>query len=150
MKHKLTTLLAVAVAALAISGSALAFDCIRVSSSFQGLQQSTTSGHWLFFDMTDAANVQSSLSILATVPLTPKQASCVVGAYQKTGLPPYFALGFGVAGGFTNGPGVLAANNPNTQGQLGNLKGIDHLDDSPIGAALFGAAFSCGVIFADD
>jgi hypothetical protein len=28
---------------------------------------------------------------------------------------------------------------------LGNVKGIDHLEDSPIGAALFGAAGACGL-----
>jgi hypothetical protein len=28
---------------------------------------------------------------------------------------------------------------------LGNLKGIDRLEDSPIGAALFGAAADCGI-----
>jgi hypothetical protein len=52
----------------------------------------------------------------------------------------YFALGFGVAGP----NGVLAHNNPNDN-VLGNLKGIDHLEDSPIGAALFGAAAACGL-----
>jgi hypothetical protein len=40
--------------------------------------------------------------------------------------------------------GVLAHNNPN-ESVLGNLKGIDHLEDSPIGAALFGAAEECGI-----
>jgi hypothetical protein len=39
---------------------------------------------------------------------------------------------------------VLAHNNPNVR-VLANLKGIDHLEDSPIGAALFGAATHCGI-----
>jgi hypothetical protein len=52
---------------------------------------------------------------------------------------PYFAHGVGVAGP----NGVLALDNPNDS-VLGNLKGIDHLEDSPIGAALFGAAAACG------
>ncbi|MBA3734811.1 MAG: hypothetical protein H0W90_06390 [Actinobacteria bacterium] len=43
MKQRLVALVAVVVAALALAGSALAFDCIRVSSSLQGLQQSTGS-----------------------------------------------------------------------------------------------------------
>src|SRR5205823_5308083 len=99
MKYRLTALLAVAVAALAITGSALAFDCIRVSSSLQGLQHSTAnSGHWLLFDMTNTTLVQSDLSLFTDVPLTPTQAACVSSAYQETGLTPYFALGFGVAG----------------------------------------------------
>jgi hypothetical protein len=28
---------------------------------------------------------------------------------------------------------------------LSNLKGIDHLEDSPVGPALFGAAAVCGI-----
>jgi hypothetical protein len=130
-------LLAVTVAALAATGSALAFDCIRVSSSYQGLVQSTShGGHWLLFDMTNPDIVQSSLSNFTEAPLSADQASCVVSDYSQTGLPEYFALGFGVAGGFTNGPGVIAHNNPNTQSQLSNLKGIDHIDSDPIGYAL--------------
>jgi hypothetical protein len=54
------------------------------------------------------------------------------------------ALGFGVAGP----NGVLAHNNSNDS-VLGNLRGIDHLDDSPIGAALFGAAADCGLPVGD-
>src|ERR1700693_1031752 len=124
MKHRALMLLAVIVVALAAAGSAFALDCLRVSSSYQGLVQSTSnSGHWLLFDMTNAGIVQSDLSNFADQPLTPAQALCMSHAYQalapSLGLPLYFALGFGVAGGFTGGPGVLAHNNPNTQGQLG-------------------------------
>jgi hypothetical protein len=39
---------------------------------------------------------------------------------------------------------VLAHKNPNVR-VLGNLKGIDHLEVSPIGAALLGAAAQCGI-----
>ena len=149
MKHRSLAFLATIVVTLAITtSSAFAFDCLRVSSSLQGLQQSTAnSGRWLLFDMTNTSIVQSDLSNFATTPLTPTQAACISAAYLQTGLTPYFALGFGVAGGFTNGPGVLAHNNPNTQGQLGNLKGIDHFDASPIGGAIFGSAAGCGVTF---
>jgi hypothetical protein len=35
---------------LAAAGTAYAFDCIRVSSSLRGLQQSTKSGNWLLFN----------------------------------------------------------------------------------------------------
>jgi len=145
MRHRLGLLLAVTAVALAATGSAFAFDCIRVSSSYQGLIASTSnSGHWLLFDMTNADNVQANLSNFAGTPLTIDQANCVVEHYLASGLTPYFALGFGVAGGFTNGPGVLAHNNPNEQ-VLGNVKGIDHIDASPIGGAIFGAAGLCGV-----
>jgi hypothetical protein len=139
MKYRVLALLALAVAALALAGSAFAFDCIRVSSSLQGLQQSTRSGNWALFDLSSGAALQQSLANLGeTVPLS--QAQCVSSNYLASGLSPYFALGFGVAGP----NGVLAHNNPNDD-VLGNLRGIDHLDDSPIGAALFGAAAACGL-----
>jgi hypothetical protein len=146
MKRRLALLVGVFVVALTLASSALAFDCIRVSSSYQGLVQSTSNGgHWLLFDMTNPTIVQANLSNFATAPLTSDQAQCVVTNYAETGLPLYFALGFGVAGGFTNGPGVIAHNNPNTQGQLSNLKGIDHIDADPIGAAIAGPiAATCG------
>ena len=73
-------------------------------------------------------------------------AACVSAAYLPAGGQRYFALGFGVAGAFTGGRGVLPANNPNDR-VLSDGKGIDRLDDSPIGAALFGAAASCGITF---
>ena len=143
-RHRALALLAVGFAALAVAGSAFAFDCIRVSSSYQGLVQSTShSGHWLLFDMTNTAIVQADLQQVAP-DITAGQAACVSTRYQHSGLPLYFALGFGVAGGFTNGPGVLASNNPNTQGQLGNLKGIDHLEVSPIGNELIVDLIGCG------
>ena len=49
---------AIGVAVLAFGlvgvGSAAAFDCIRVSTSLQGLKQSTKSGNWLLFDLSSA------------------------------------------------------------------------------------------------
>jgi hypothetical protein len=139
MKHRVLALLALLIAALALSGSAFAFDCIRVSSSLQGLQQSTRSGNWLLFDLSSAAGVQqTAASVGETVTL--EQAACVAAAYAESGLSPYFALGVGVAGP----NGVLAGRNPNDS-VLSNLKGIDHLEDSPIGAALFAALGQCGV-----
>ena len=139
MRHRLTVLLALLVAALAFAGSALAFDCIRVSSSLQGLKQSTKSGNWILFDLSSAAAVQQTAATLGE-DVTPAQAACVANTYAESGLSPYFALGVGVAGP----NGVLAHNNPN-DGVLGNLKGIDHLEDSPIGAAFFGALGACGL-----
>jgi hypothetical protein len=139
MRHRVLALLALFVAALALAGSAFAFDCIRVSSSLQGLKQSTRSGNWVLFDLSSASSVQQTLANLGEqIPLP--QAACVSNAYATSHLSPYFALGVGVAGR----NGVLAHNNPNDN-VLGNLKGIDHLEDSPIGAALFGAAAQCGL-----
>ena len=147
MKHRFTALLALVVVARTISGSAFAFDCIRVSSSHQGLVQSTQSGKWLLFDLSSGPALQQTLGGAAGVSLTDEQAACMADAYAATGQPLYFALGTGVAGG--NNPnsaagGVIAHNNPNDR-VLGNGKGIDHLDDSAILPALFGAAAGCGV-----
>jgi hypothetical protein len=144
MKHRCGALLALFILALAVTGSAFAFDCIRVSSSLQGLKSSTKSGNWALFDLSSGANAQESLGQV-DVELTDEQADCLSANYLASGLRPYFALGFGVAG--ING--VLAHNNPNDS-VLGNLKGIDHLDESPIGAALFGAAASCGIPVDDE
>jgi hypothetical protein len=149
MRLRIGVVVAAAVAALAITSSALAFDCIRVSSSYQGLVNSTAnSGNWLLFDLTSPTNVFDNLSAFG-VDLTPSQAECISDAYQaaasESGTPLFFALGIGVAGP----NGVLAGRNPDTQGQLGNLRGIDHLDESPVGATLFGAAASCGVDVSD-
>jgi hypothetical protein len=143
MKHRLGALMALFVLALALAGSAFAFDCIRVSSSLQGLKNSTKSGKWALFDLTSGASTQQSFANLGET-LTGEQADCLSENYLEAGVSPYFALGFGVAGP----NGVLAHRNPNDN-VLGNLKGIDHLDDSPIGAALFGAAAECGVPVGD-
>lgn len=147
MKHRFSALLALVLVSLTITGSAFAFDCIRVSSSHQGLVQSTQSGKWLLFDLSSGTAVQQTLGGAAGLTLTDQQAVCIADAYAATGQPLYFALGSGVAGG--NNPnsaagGVIAHNNPNDR-VLGNGKGIDHLDDSPILPALFGAAEGCGV-----
>ena len=147
MKHRFSALLALVLVSLTITGSAFAFDCIRVSSSHQGLVQSTQSGKWLLFDLSSGTAVQQTLGGAAGLTLTDEQAACIADAYAATGQPLYFALGSRVAGG--NNPnsaagGVIAHNNPNDR-VLGNGKGIDHLDDSPILPALFGAAEGCGV-----
>lgn len=139
MRHRLLALLALLIAALALAGSAFAFDCIRVSSSLQGLQQSTRSGNWLLFNLGSPAAVQQTAASLGET-VTIEQASCVAAAYAQSGLSPYFALGVGVAGP----NGVLAGHNKN-ESLLANLKGIDHLEDSPVGAALFGALGQCGL-----
>ena len=144
MKHRFTMLLGVAVAALAISGSALAFDCMRVSSSLQGLQQSTKSGNWLFFDMSDTGHGIAMILAHDGIPATPAQIACLQAAYDASSGPTYFALGIGVAGanGAGNGPGVLAHNAPDEV--LTNGTGIDHFDDTVL-PVLLAAAPGCGV-----
>jgi hypothetical protein len=146
MKNRLAVILAVLAFGLVGVGSAAAFDCVRVSSSLQGLHQSTKSGHWLLFDFSSASGVQQTLATISNgaIVVSDGQAACFVNAYGQSGQPRFFALGVGVAGGFTGGPGVLAYNNPNDP-VLSNGKGIDHLEDSAIVPALFAAAETCGI-----
>lgn len=145
MKHRFALFVAVAVAALTVASSALAFDCMRVSSSAQGLQQSAgNSGKWIYFDMTDSGN--GVVEILTFFELPTSTAPCFQAAYDAAvaanpTLPEYFALGNGVAGGNSNGPGVLAHKNPNAR-VLSNGTGIDHFDDTVLPVFL-AAAPSC-------
>lgn len=144
MRRRLVAFAAVAAAALTIGGSAFAFDCIRVSSSLQGLQQSTRSGNWLLFNFSSAAAVQQTFADAGEGEVPIELATCIATHYASYHVTPYFALGIGVAGGGHGGPGVLASHNKN-DAILGNLKGIDHLEDSPVGAALFGSLSFCGI-----
>ena len=146
MKQRLLVGLAVVVLALVGASSALAFDCIRVSSSLNGLQQSTRSGNWLLFDLSTPEAFQESLTDFGVV-LTDEQAACGSEAYAASGQPLYFALGIGVAGGENENAsagGVLAHNNPNTS-VLSDGRGIDHFEDSGIIPALEEAAATCGI-----
>jgi hypothetical protein len=140
VKRRTTALVAAFVLALTVSGSALAFDCIRVSSSLQGLTQSTKSGNWLLFDISSASGVQQTFSNVFEASISPADATCLAETYAQSGQPAFFALGIGVAGP----NGVLAHNNSNTD-VLGNGKGIDHLENSGIVPALFAAAAVCNV-----
>ena len=146
MKNRLAVVVAVLAFGLVGVSSAAAFDCIRVSSSLQGLQQSTKSGKWLLFDLSTAGGVQQAVGIFTNGAVVPSddQAACFVDAYAASGQPRFFALGVGVAGGFNGGPGVLAHNNPNAR-VLSNGKGIDHLEDSGIVPAMLDAAGACGI-----
>ena len=121
MKHRFGALIAMFVLALALAGSAFAFDCIRVSSSLQGLKSSTRSGNWALLDLSSGASAKQSFAQLGE-DLSDTDAQCLSTHYLASGQRPYFALGFGVAG--ING--VLAHKNPNDS-VLGNLRGIDLL-----------------------
>jgi len=128
MRYRLAALIAVVVASFALAGSAVAFDCIRVSSSLQGLQQSTKSGNWLLFDFSSAEAVQETFANIGEE-LTDEEAACFAEVYAESGEPLYFALGVGVAGP----NGVLAWNNDNDA--MGDGKGVDHLEQTGILAA---------------
>ena len=126
--------------ALVFASAAAAHDCIRVSSSHQGMINSTSrSGNWLLFDFSSAGATLQTFQILG-VSATPQQAQCFSDAYAQSGQPQFFALGIGVAGK----NGVLAHNNPNDR-VLADGHGIDHLDDSPILGAAGAAAGPCGI-----
>lgn len=154
MRLRLSAVIAVVAVALTIASSALAFDCIRVSSSLQGLQQSTKSGNWLLFDFSSVQGTQNTFSNVFESTISGSDAACFVAAYADANQPLYFALGTGVAGGkkdstTTNGAragmfGVIAWHNRNVR-VLSNGTGIDHFDDSPILGALFGAFDACGI-----
>ena len=144
MRKRLTVLAVLVVAALAISAGAYAFDCIRVSSSLQGLQQSTKSGNWLLFDLSTAQSTQETFTRVIGEEPPLELAACVSEAYAAYHVSPFFALGVGVAGGRTgHGTGVLASGAPDKV--LSDLRGVDHLEQSPVGAALFGALATCGI-----
>jgi hypothetical protein len=146
MQQRFLVGLAVVVLALVGVSSAFAFDCIRVASSLNGLQQSTKSGNWLLFDLSTPEAFQESLTEFGVV-LTDEQAACGSEAYAESGQPLYFAIGIGVAGGENENAsagGVLAHNNPNTS-VLSNGKGIDLFEESGIIPALEAAAMTCGI-----
>jgi hypothetical protein len=133
---RLLSLAATAVAGLALAGSAAAFDCIRVSASLQGLQQSTRSGNWLLFDFSSAEAVQRTFASVGE-DATDEEAACFAEVYAGSGEPLYFALGIGVAGP----RGVLAWHNENKP--IGDRKGIDHLEQTGIIAVFDRATEEC-------
>ena len=143
MKHRFALVLGVVALALTISGSAFAFDCIRVSSSLQGLQQSTNSGNWLLFNMTPGGGGVAGVLDFFGIPVSSSQVACFQTAYSASSGPTYFALGAGVAGGKTgNGPGVLASRAPDKV--LMNGTGIDHFDDTVVPVFLAAAPACLG------
>lgn len=131
MKRRLALLVGVVAVALALSSSAWAFDCMRVSSSLQGLQQSTAnSGNWLYFDMTASGTGVAEVLDFFEISVTPAQLACFQSAYDASSAPKYFALGIGVAGasGKGHGPDVIAHKAPDKV--LMNGTGIEHFDDT--------------------
>ena len=108
------------------------------------MQHSAGSDNWLLFDLSSAGGVKQTFADVFGAELTDAQANCMATEYGKAKLPLSFSLGIGVAGP----NGVLADNNKN-EGVLGNNKGIDHLEDSPILSAVFAAGAKCGVEIPD-
>lgn len=136
MRKHLALALAVLVVALVGAGSAFGFDCIRVSSSLQGLKQSTKSGNWLLFDFSSAEAVQATFESIGE-DVTEAEAECFAEFYGASGQPLYFALGIGVAGP----NGVLAFHN--AKPSMGDGKGIDHLEQTGIFEVFEAGAAEC-------
>jgi hypothetical protein len=140
MMRRTLAVVAVTACSLFAATSAYGHDCIRVSSSHQGLISSSShGGRWLLFDFSSVAATTQTLATIE-VPATQAQIACFVPAYAATGQPQFFALGIGVAGK----NGVLAHNNPNDR-VLSDGHGIDHFEDSPILPAIFASAGGCGI-----
>ena len=140
MRHRFTAVLVASLAGLTLAGSAFAFDCIRVSSSLQGLEASTKSGKWLPLDFSTATGAQRTFATVIEQEITPAQAACFVAEYAKAEQPLFFAIGIGVAGP----NGVLAHLNSNTK-VLSDGRGVDHLEVSGIFPAFVGASLACGI-----
>ena len=139
--YRITAIIAVCVAALALAGAAFGHDCIRVSASLNGLQQSAGSGNWLLFDLSSGGAVKNKCSLMCsgrssrTLRRIAWRRSMARRSCRSRSLSGSALLDLN---------GVLAGNNKNTN-VLGNNKGIDHLDDSPILPAVFAAGATCGV-----
>ena len=137
---------------LAVGGTAYAYDCIRVSDTLKGLQQSTKSGNWLLFNFGSAAGAQSTFADVFESPITAQQAACFAAEYAESGEPKYFALGIGVGGSQVDNEhgnfGVLAWHNKNDK-VLGDGRGVDHLEQSGIVGAAEAAAAACGFAIPD-
>ena len=144
MRYRFVAVIAVLVASLALASSAAAFDCIRVSSSLQGLMQSTKSGNWLLFDISSVEGAQGTFERIGEAVPSAEDTQGFVDAYAESGQPLFFALGIGVAGP----NGVLAHNNSGSS--MGDSKGVDHLEDSAILPAIFAAAEACGIELSEE
>ena len=138
MRFRFAALAVAIVASLALAGSAFGFDCIRVSSSLKGLQQSTKSGNWLLFDFSSVDGLLRTLALIGEPIPSTEQAECFVATYGASGQPRFFAIGIGVAGP----NGVLAHRNVNS---TADGKGIDHLESSGILSAIDRAVAGCGI-----
>ena len=147
MRKRLPLLGLVVALVVATGGTAYAFDCIRVSKTFKGLQQSTKSGNWLLFNFGSASGAQNTFEDVFEAPITNQQAACFAAEYAESGQPKYFALGIGVAGAQvqneTGNFGVLAWNNKN-EDVLGDGRGVDSLEHGGIVPAAEAAATACG------
>lgn len=128
---RIPLIVAGAVTSLALVASpAMAWDCIRIGGSEQGMNQSQKSGNWGTFTIADfvAGGVESGQ-------ITEAEGACALDAWRDAGLPESFSVGLGVGG--ANGAlksgrmteddfYVIAKSAPPKV--LTNGKGIDHVE----------------------
>ena len=147
MKRRIPLLGIVAALVVATGGTAYAYDCIRVSKTYKGLQQSTKSGNWVLFNFGSASGAQNTFADVFGAELTNQQAACFAAEYAESGEAKYFALGVGVAGAQVENEhgnfGVLAWNNKN-EDVLSDGRGVDSLEHGGIVPAAEAAAAACG------
>lgn len=134
MKLRRTTItLGAALAAVGLAASpAYAWDCIRVSGSAQGLQQSSAHGQWQYMTIDDLI-----AGGVAEGAITEEQVPCVQQTWAALGEPTSFAIGTGVAGAkgamqsghLTDTDFFELAKNAPLKVMIDG-KGIDHLDDA--------------------
>jgi hypothetical protein len=133
MRLRKTLVVAGATGAMLLAASpAYAWDCIRVSASPQGLQQSSQHGQWEYMTIDDliAGGVQQGF-------IDQSQAACVKAGWLAQGEPTSFAIGGGVAGAkgaeqsghLTDSDFFELAKNAPLKVMV-NGKGVDHLDDA--------------------
>lgn len=136
---KRLTLIAAAAAASIVcaSGPAYAWDCIRVSGSQQGMQQSQKSGNWELIPVGAfiAGGVEAGI-------ITEAQGACALDAWLDAGMPDTVLLGTGVGGArgaitsghISEGDFFVIAKKAKAK-TLVDGKGIDHLEASLMSVA---------------
>lgn len=131
-RRSLTVIGAIGAFAFAAASPAYAYDCIRVSSSPQGLQHSSANGQWIYLTIDNLlqGGVDEGFITAAQVP-------CLKAEWTRLGEPTAFDIGGGVAGakGAQQSGHIsdadffeLAKNAPLKV--VVNGKGVDHLDDA--------------------
>lgn len=128
MRLRRTLALAAPVAALSIvvgAGAASAQDCFIANRSDQGSTQAGTHSQvWVAIPVSD---------VLVESGLCDAQVSAAVAAVKAAGLPTVLATRIDK----TLGEGTGADAN----GNLGNGKGLEHFEESPLAAQILGTAF---------
>lgn len=132
VRRAMTVVAAMGAFGVAAASPAYAYDCIRVSSSPQGLQHSSANGQWIYLAIDDLLQGGVDEGFISA-----GQVPCLKAAWTQLGEPTAFDIGGGVAGakGAQQSGHIsdadffeLAKNAPLKV--VVNGKGVDHLDDA--------------------